>query len=607
MSYADGRIPQEILDEISSRLDIVDVIGRYVPLKRSGANYMGLCPFHNENTPSFSVSPSKQIFHCFGCGAGGNIFRFVMDYEHLTFPEAARKLAKEAGVTLPEKKRSQAEQKQFEMRRRLFRAQKMAEIYYQKQLQLPENKGYRDYLSARGISQETIEAFGIGCCHQGWDGLTRYLQANGVQIDEMISLGLSAQNRQKTSYYDRFRDRLMFPIHNDSGMSIGFGGRILKKDEQNQKYLNSPETPLFHKGAVLYGIDLAKGAIRKEDCVLIVEGYMDVLSCHQAGVNYVVAPMGTALTAEQVKKLLRYTYQFILAFDGDGAGQRATENSLDLIEQYGGQAKVLQFPDDLDPDSFVQTYGGTKLEEFVGEAVDSLDYRLKRAMANCRIDEFGGKMKALDNIIPYLRSIKQASRLEYAIQKLSEELNLSRQAILAEIQHGRRQQGVNRALTHGEKSSPAISPKKKGMDFKRESLLLYLLFLKQDRLKAIEEVGGKKLFYSDCQKMYEFAAKQIDDYGKLTSADIPVEWSGTWAGILSSEESIEEDNQERIFAQTLSQMRLYDVNKRYNEKASQLAELENKDSFDLLDEVLNDMSLLLEEKKNIEQEMRRER
>lgn len=331
-----GYIPQEILDEIVARCDIVSVINEYVPLKRRGSNYQGLCPFHNEKTPSFSVSPGKQIFHCFGCGKGGNVFRFVMEIEGISFVEAVEKLAKRAGVQLPEKELTAGQRKQMEQRKRYLQINELVTRYYHTVLmEHAMGQPYRDYLQQRQITRETAEKFRLGATPNGWDSLYQFLKTKKINPQEMLDLGLVSVSQKTGRYVDRFRQRLMFPIGDEKGNIIAFGGRIIDKESSPQKYLNSPDTPLFHKSRNLYGLHLARNKIRNVDQAIIVEGYMDVISCHQYGINNAVAPLGTAFTPEQGKLLMRNTYQVGISFDGDSAGVKATMRCLDILSDLG--------------------------------------------------------------------------------------------------------------------------------------------------------------------------------------------------------------------------------------------------------------------------------
>lgn len=606
---ADARIPQAILDEIISRLSIVDVIGRYVPLKKSGANYMGLCPFHNERTPSFSVSPSKQIYHCFGCGAGGNLFRFVMDTEHLSFPEAARKLAKEAGVTIPERVRSPEEQKQWELRQRNLRWNQMAATFYAHQLDTAHGKRFRSYLHERNISEDTIKRFALGCCTNRWDSLFQFLRSKGASPDELVQLGLVSKSTKGTGYYDRFRDRLMFPIRNAGGQVIGFGGRIINDGSAPQKYLNSPETPLFHKSSVVYGLDLAKQAIRKRDQVLIVEGYMDVIACHQAGISHAVAPMGTALTPEQVKLLLRYTYRFVTAFDGDEAGKRATLKSLELIENVGGMPTVMIFPNDSDPDAFLQTEGQAAFENLLKNAVEGLAFRIQAAVQNQSVESIEGKMTVLEGILPVLARQRNHAKLEHGIQKVAEALNLSAQAVSDELVYFKRsgKRHRNNVTPDTVKTvEETVQPVPVTQAFRREATLLNCLLADADNFAEVEARGGDSLFVTPVATLYRICVAHYRANGVARSGDVPAEWSQLLAQVLSeAEENERKEEQVALFYKVLNQVEWHHLNQRYQAKLEELSLLEKTDPSGL-EQALLDMGDILKEKTRLERDMRKE-
>lgn len=612
MKEADVRIPQPVLDEIISRLSIVDVIGRYVPLKKSGANFMGLCPFHNERTPSFSVSPAKQIYHCFGCGAGGNLFRFLMEIEHLSFPEAARKLAKEAGVTIPARTRTPEEQKAWAQKQRFFRWNHLAAVFYTRHLSSQEGEPYRSYLKKRGIHQATVDAFGIGSCSTKWDTLFRFLTAQGAEPEELVQLGLVSKSNKGTGYYDRFRGRLMFPIRNASGHTIGFGGRIIDEQAAPQKYLNSPETPLFHKSQVVYGLDMAKQAMRKYDRVLIVEGYMDVLSAHQAGIDYAVAPMGTALTPEQVKQLLRYTYRFTTAFDGDEAGQRATLKSLDLIETYGGRPGVVAFSAESDPDAYIRMHGREAFAHLLAQPMEGLDFRLHVALQDQPTESIEDKMTVLTELLPYLTQVRTQAKLEHSTQKVAEVLNLSNQAVLDELIHYKRQGNRKKTTVqptqsdddrqdpHRRKAIP------KTQAFKRESVLMNLLFTNPVDFEQVEARGGASLFVSPVAPLYRVCAHHYQRHQTVRSGDVPAEWTPLLAQVLSeAEENEAKEAQDALFHKVLNQMEWHLVNRRYQEKLDLLSTLEQTEP-NVLEQALLEMGDLLKEKTRLERDMRKE-
>jgi len=373
-------IPQETIEQIRQATDIVEVIGEFVRLKKRGKNYVALCPFHTERTPSFSVSQDKQIYHCFGCGKGGNVFSFLMEHEHMAFIEAVRLLAQKANITIREEGGSGLKRDLIE---RISYANQMAVQYFQKNLQLSKYKlVLDDYLKQkRKLTDETIEQFQLGLAGDEWEGLLKFAVTKDISPDELSKAGLAIFHEEKKNYYDRFRYRLMIPIFNLSGKPIAFGGRTLKKDD-TAKYMNSPETPLYQKSTVLYGLSLTKDHIRNQNYALIVEGYFDLISLWQAGIRNVVASSGTAFTLQQARLLARFAEQVYLFFDADSAGQNAALRSVDILYDAGLDVKIIQPPLGEDPDSIAAKFGPQKIEELRLKAVGYIPFRLKEVDVN---------------------------------------------------------------------------------------------------------------------------------------------------------------------------------------------------------------------------------
>ncbi len=356
-----------ILEEIKSKIDIVDFISDYVQLKKSGQNWKGLCPFHAEKTPSFMVNPSKQIFHCFGCGAGGDVISFVSKYENLSFGESLGLLAKKAGVSLPEKRGTSGTRLKEE---RIRKALAEAVAYYVSRLN--ESAAARDYVKSRGISPESADIFNIGFAPPGWSNLSRHLRSAGCSDQTMKDAGLVVQGEK--GLYDMFRERLIFPITSAGGSVVAFGGRAL--GDANPKYINSPETPVFRKSETLFALSLAKESIRREGCGIIVEGYMDAVICHQFGFRNAVAPLGTALTPGHIQRLRTLAGRAVLVFDGDAAGRAAARRALTLVCRNNYSAKVLVLPDGEDPDSYLRKHGAAAFGALMGQARTMVDFLL---------------------------------------------------------------------------------------------------------------------------------------------------------------------------------------------------------------------------------------
>ena len=401
-----GTIPSETIEQIAAANDIVEVIGSYFPLKRAGANFKALCPFHQEKTPSFTVSPSRQTFHCFGCGVGGSVFRFVMDYEHVDFPSAVRKLAARCGITIVEKRGAADEERQYETRRTLLKLHaEAAEWFHENLVKREVGEPARKYLKQRGITAEIAKRWQLGYAPDEWDAFGSWARARGYDARDLITSGLvrtkdeadsdqnQTSNLKAQTSYDRFRGRIMFPIHNDVGEVIAFSGRLLKDEEGAAKYLNSPETPLFRKGNVLFGLHKTKRALIEADCAIVCEGQIDLISLFEAGITNVVAPQGTAFTENQARILKRFVDEVVLCFDSDAAGAKAAERSLDALLQNDLIVRVVELPVGEDPDSLVRREGKEKFENRVASAQDFFDYWIEREMEAVDVSSLGAKMQ----------------------------------------------------------------------------------------------------------------------------------------------------------------------------------------------------------------------
>lgn len=459
-----GMIPREIIDEILDRTDIVALIESYLTLKRQGRNMVGLCPFHLEDTPSFSVSPDKQMFYCFGCQKGGNAITFVMEYEHLSFTEALEKLANRAGVTLPKREMSEGQKKVYDEKRRLKEINKAAAVFFRKQLL--QSADAQAYLKKRGLSKEMIESFALGYAGDHWDHLKNELQKQGFREEDMLSAGVLSQSGNGRCY-DRFRNRLMFPICDKKGDFIAFGGRVL--DDALPKYLNTPETAVFHKGKNLYGLHLAYSAIRREGEAILLEGNVDVITAHQFGLDNAVAPLGTAFTEDHAKILKRYSDRVIVAFDGDGAGQRATDKALDILINVGMRPYALTLPAPRDPDDFLRSEGIEAWKKLREKALTYMDFKIRRAMNEFDAQSAEGKADILSSLGPALIKVKnQVERSEY-IREISEILDIDEELVRNDVRRklseGRSDFGRDLDLG-GERGS-------RGVELARKSVLYY--------------------------------------------------------------------------------------------------------------------------------------
>src|SRR5437879_3062006 len=376
-----GFISQALLEQIRSASDIVDVIGSYVPLKRAGANFVALCPFHKEKTPSFNVNPHLQIFHCFGCHKGGDVFAFVKSYESMECPEAVRRLAERARIPL-EYEKGQVEQQSRHLKERLLQIHEQITQRWQSAL-ANEAAGQtaREYLARRGVSPDAVKLFRLGCAPDLWDDTVNWAKSKGHQLALVEKAGLILRKEGTDNYYDRFRGRLIFPICDEQARVIGFSGRVLSGDEKTAKYVNSPETPIFTKSKVFFGLDKSKRALLDAGYAVVCEGQLDLIACFMAGVQNIVAPQGTAFTADHARILKRYVEEVVLCFDSDEAGQNAAVRSLDHLLGSGLAVRVAEVPTPHDPDSFIKAFGGQAFKQLIERAEGFFDYYLNRLCA----------------------------------------------------------------------------------------------------------------------------------------------------------------------------------------------------------------------------------
>lgn len=401
--------PTQWLDELLSKNDITDVVSSYVELKPKGRRLWGCCPLHGEKTPSFSVSPDKQLFYCFGCHAGGSVIQFVMNMEHLTYPEAVRFLAERAHMSMPEEVNDAEMQKKRAYRRRLQEANRLAARFFCMELLGERGGPGRAYAQKRGLNKEILLRFGIGYAPEGWDNLRNHLMEQGYTQKELEDAGLLAVNREKGRSYDAYRNRLIFPIQGIDGQVLGFGGRVL--DDSKPKYINTGDTPLYNKRNNLYGLHLLKG--EKLSDIVMVEGYMDVIGLYKAGVKNAVASLGTALTVQQARLLKRYVQQVYIAYDGDSAGQNATLRGLDILSAEGLSVRVIVFPDDLDPDEFTAKYGREGFEELKSHSLTLSEFKLDTLSRGVDLGDENQREKYAMNACAYIATLQPLEQERY--------------------------------------------------------------------------------------------------------------------------------------------------------------------------------------------------
>lgn len=419
----------DVIDEIVSANDIVDIISEYVTLKKMGTSHKCCCPFHVEKTPSFVVTREKQLYHCFGCGAGGNVITFIMEIEKLNFVEALKFLADKVHIKLPQNQQYNSERN--EKRERQLLIHRDAAIYYYKTL-LHDSKAMA-YLLDRKIDKATIKKYGLGYAPKYGNGLLRYLFSKKYNINELLESGLilRSKNRSTNDLYDRFRDRIMFPIQNVTGKVIAFGGRVLD-NSISPKYLNSPETQIFHKGKNLYGLNNAKKQIVNEQ-IIIVEGYMDVIGLYQKGIKNAVASLGTAFTQDQSKLLKRYAKELVVIYDGDRAGQEATSKAIEILQDNDIDIKIVSLPDNLDPDEYINQYGKDAFELQMSKGMTPLEYKISKLKQSYDISSVDGKIKFTKEMAAYLSNVNSGIEREAYLNKMAADTGISKETILQEI------------------------------------------------------------------------------------------------------------------------------------------------------------------------------
>ena len=409
-----GFIPQDKIDEIKSVADIVSVIGDYVELKRAGSNYVGLCPFHNEKTPSFSVSPSKGIFHCFGCGVGGDVISFIMQKEGLSYPEAIKFLADKLGILV---ETNEVNKEKYEHRKKLFEINNEAKLFYYKNLLI--NDIPKEYIKKRNLNNNLINKFIIGYA-DGKNSLYRHLLQKGYQKDDIIEVGLINQD-EKGNVYDKFRNRLMFPIIDIRGNVIGFGGRALA--DSRAKYMNSPQSLAYDKSKNVYGVSNLKNST-KVGKIILVEGYMDVISLTNYGFDYAIASLGTSLTHDQAKLIKRYCKNIYICYDGDSAGQNATSRAIEIFKEQDISPNIIVIPDNMDPDDYIKQFGNESFDRLIDNAVDSVIYEYKKILQKYDINDVKEKIQLIDDLTTLLSKLdREVIRDEY-IKRFSDDLNI---------------------------------------------------------------------------------------------------------------------------------------------------------------------------------------
>ena len=567
-------------------------------LKRSGRNYFGLCPFHNEKSPSFSVSPDKQIFHCFGCGVGGNVFTFISKIEGIGFKEAIENLADRAGIVLP-KSTNNEDSKREELKSKVYKVNNFTADYYHKRLYKPESKAGQEYVKQRKLTNETLESYNLGFSGN-YDELYKVLRKEGFNDEEILESGLVKKN-EHGQYVDFYRDRFMIPILDVRNRVIAFGGRVLG-DAKRFKYLNSPENIVYSKGKHLFGLNVAKRYDHKK--LLIVEGYMDAISLHQRGITNVVAALGTALTTNQGWLLRRNAEQVILGFDADGAGQNAIMRAMEVMQNMGCDMRVLQMTGAKDPDEFIIKYGSARFQKLMNEAISLLEFRVKVLEQNLDLEVAGDKIKFLNEISKLLAKIDNTIEREIYIEKLSKGYNISKEAIFGQVN---KLQYSNRAQTSNlEKSKPVVIHKKEtNVDnnvsdeiIKRENTIISILINNPENFQMIKkhmlpEDFKYNLNNKIVKALYEELEKEDSNISLVLDKIENEEIKNHLTAIMAEDYGISDSNDTKAIEDILKKYEREKLEKRRDELISLSSKETNTEKRKELGKELNDIILKL--------------
>jgi DNA primase len=569
-------IKREIIEKVRERADIVEVISSYIPLKPAGKNYRALCPFHKEKTPSFTVSPEKGLFHCFGCGVGGNVFTFLMRYEGISFYEAVKSLAERYGISIEEVEGVQEKLEPY------FEINRMAnEIFRMKLLHPREGKVARDYLLKRGVAPKSWELYGLGYAPDQWDFLSGFFEQKGKDLLLVEEVGLIIRGTK--GYYDRFRGRIIFPIEDIRGRILGFGGRILGEGEP--KYLNSPDSPIFKKGECLYGLKQARDHIIQKREAVIVEGYFDVISLAQSGLRNVVAPLGTALTEVQLRILKPLVNKVLLLFDGDQAGRKAAMRAVELLVQEGIEGDIIILPENEDPDTFLKSHS---VEDLLRLRKGGLEFYCEGVINNYEIKKPEGKFKAAQAFLEFLSKVEDPLKRKIYGEYISSLLGIEPDLLLARLKTT-----VNRNL------------ERRGF-LSAEEVLVALSMQYEEILTWLEEEGILEEFSSEILRDILKEAIQVKKRGGDPSVEIPVmlQERGGGGGIFSFLLSEELDNPQKVFRDCVKRIRLRALRKRRERLLEEIMEAERRGDEEKLRMLLLQQQAFLKQERTLLESLR---
>jgi DNA primase len=497
-------IPDHIIDKIQEKTDIVEVISGYIPLKKIGRNYKTTCPFHNEKTPSFVVSPDKQIYHCFGCGAGGNVFSFLMKHENLQFPEVIEMLAKKAGIVLPRTAGRKTEEDSFSIQ--LYKINELACQFFGSCL--VNNSQAREYLASRGIGDEAIKKFKIGYAPNQWEGLLNFFKQKSITGAVLEKAGLAISN-EKGGHYDRFRNRVTFPIVDLKDRVLGFGARVL--DSSLPKYINSPETVIYSKGRNLYGLNLSKEDIKKQKHALVVEGYLDFIIPYQAGIKNIIATLGTALTTDQIKLLKRFANTVVMVYDPDEAGEAASLRNLDLFISEDVNVYIAELSSGLDPDNYIRKHGAEEFSRLVKSSKNLFDYKLDKLAKRHNINTSNGKTAIAGEMLPTIARINNEVLKSTLVNKLAGKLAVDEDALKLELKKVKTDYGRERYV---------INPVESKIDSKSAELMVFAILLEGEKYvgKVAESLGVNDFKNSSIRDLVSLALNLYKEKKDVTAA-----------------------------------------------------------------------------------------
>ncbi len=588
-----NRYSESLIEEVIQRNDIVSVISEYVHLKKTGKNFKGLCPFHNEKTPSFFVSDDKQVYHCFGCGESGNVIQFIMNIESLDFIDAIEFLADKSGLNINTYRETNFKTDTYDKKKKLLEINREAAIYYYKNLVKTQNPGMK-YFKKRGFDNNIIKRFGLGYALDSWDGLKNYLLNKGFSIDLIYESGLIIRRKENKGYYDRFRNRVIFPIIMPPKKIVGFGGRVL--DNSLPKYLNSPESIVFDKSNILYGLNLAKNELGKEKKLILVEGYTDVISLYKQGIKNVVATLGTSLTKQHGELLKRYCDEVIIAYDSDTAGEAATIRGLEILSEVGCKVKVVRFNENMDPDEYVNKYGQEGFMDRIQNALPLIDYKLELIKKNVDFNTNEGKISYIKESIKILRQLmKSPVELDIYVRKLSKETDVPTKVIKSEI-YGNNRDGKTysryRSYNNGQKydNMVAITKTEKNGTYEVEKNIISLSLSSKTNYRKIINQINKDYFINDKLRNIFMLVKNIykeDDEIKIEKL---IENIDLQDGKLINEiihTSVPSDDIDATISDltnSLKRFKIEDEIKKVKEEIRALKEKENKQEGDVMRE-----------------------